>query len=417
MTDELILITERIDDIPLLLAQLARMGVGPLLDEHFATHGNWNGLSLGEVSTVWLAFILSQGDHRLSHVQPWTEARIHLLSKCLERPVRGLDVTDDRLAAVLDALGSDSAWEAFEAALTGGLLRTYDLSATRVRVDSTTAKGHVEVSEAGLFQFGHSKDHRPDLPQVKINLSTLDPLGLPVSTTVVSGERADDPLYIPEIGKVQAAVGQRGLTTIGDCKMAALTTRAHVQASDDYYLCPLSSKQVSAEDLDTLLAPVWTGQQPLSPVYRPVETPPASDEVSEPEKIAEGFGYSHRLTLKRDGRTLEWTEQRWLVQSLTLAERQARTLRQRLSQAQAAIAALTVPRQGKKRFTEPTALATAVEAILAQHRVTGLLQLDYHTQVETRSKRRYRDRPARVEHLQTVTVQVMVDETALEAAD
>jgi transposase len=416
MTDEPTLSIERIDDIPLLLAQLERMEVGPLLDQHFPSHGNWRGLSLGTVSTGWLTFILSQGDHRLSHTQSWAEARLNLLSGCLGCPVRGLDFTDDRLAAVLDALSDDQAWETFEAALSGRLLRTYDLPSSRVRVDSTTAKGYVEVSEGGLFQFGHSKDHRPDLPQLKINLSTLDPLGLPVSTTVVSGERADDPLYVPEIGKVQAVVGQRGLTYIGDCKMAALPTRAYVVTSGDYYLCPLSSKQVSAEAIDTLLAPVWTGQQALTPVYRPVETKPAGDQPAEPEKVAEGFGYPHRVTTDHDRPKLAWTEQRWVIHSLPLAERQARTLRQRLSQAQAAIADLNVPRQGKKRFTEPTTLATAVEAILAQYRVAGLLHLDYQTQVETRAKRQYRERPARLEHRATVTVQTSVAVTALEAA-
>src|SRR5512147_1855703 len=91
-------------------------------------------------------------------------------------------------------LSDDAAGETFEQSLGEQLLRVYDLRGARVRVDSTTAKGYVEVTEAGLFQFGHSKDHRPDLPPVKINLSTLDPLGLPLSTTVVSGEQADDPL-------------------------------------------------------------------------------------------------------------------------------------------------------------------------------------------------------------------------------
>ncbi|MBI3973991.1 MAG: hypothetical protein HY332_22155, partial [Chloroflexi bacterium] len=43
----------------------------------------------------------------------------------------------------------------------------------------------------GLFQFGHRKDHRPDLPQVKVMLSALDPLGLPLTTAVLRGERAD----------------------------------------------------------------------------------------------------------------------------------------------------------------------------------------------------------------------------------
>jgi hypothetical protein len=83
--------TERIDDIPLLLAQLERMQVGLLLDEYFPTHGNWQGLSLGTVSAVWLAFILSEGDHRLNRVQPWVEARRRGLSGCLGQPVRALD--------------------------------------------------------------------------------------------------------------------------------------------------------------------------------------------------------------------------------------------------------------------------------------------------------------------------------------
>jgi len=32
-----------------------------------------------------------------------------------------------------------------------------------------------------MFQLGHRKDHRPDLPQVKISMAVLDPLGLPLT--------------------------------------------------------------------------------------------------------------------------------------------------------------------------------------------------------------------------------------------
>ena len=45
MAETLTIISERVDDMPLLLAQLERMGVQPLLDEYFPTHGNWVGLS------------------------------------------------------------------------------------------------------------------------------------------------------------------------------------------------------------------------------------------------------------------------------------------------------------------------------------------------------------------------------------
>jgi len=43
MAEKLTLISERVDDVPLLLAQLERMGIPPLLDTHFPTHGNGGG--------------------------------------------------------------------------------------------------------------------------------------------------------------------------------------------------------------------------------------------------------------------------------------------------------------------------------------------------------------------------------------
>ncbi|QQS53681.1 MAG: hypothetical protein IPM89_12550 [Candidatus Competibacteraceae bacterium] len=66
----------------------------------------------------------------------------------------------------------------------------------------------------------------------------LDALGLPLTTTVVSGNGADDPLYVPELQRVQATLGAGGKTYIGDGKMGALATRAWIARSGDYYLCP-----------------------------------------------------------------------------------------------------------------------------------------------------------------------------------
>ncbi|MCB0213531.1 MAG: hypothetical protein KDJ52_29580, partial [Anaerolineae bacterium] len=36
------------------------------------------------------------------------------------------------------------------------------------RIDTTTASSYGEVTAEGLLQFGYSKDHRPELGQVKI---------------------------------------------------------------------------------------------------------------------------------------------------------------------------------------------------------------------------------------------------------
>jgi transposase len=137
-----------------------------------------------------------------------------------------------------------------------------------VRLDSTTANGHWSVTEEGLFQFGHRKDHRPDLPQVKIMVSALDPLGLPVATDIVPGQRADAPLYLPAITWVREGLRRRGLLYVGDCQMGALETRAFIQAGGDYYLCPLSETQLSSALLAEYLTPVGTGEQPLSLIHR-----------------------------------------------------------------------------------------------------------------------------------------------------
>src|SRR5213592_3821322 len=129
---------ERIDDIPVIIAQLKKMRVDKLIDTHFPTNGNWTGLSLGGVTVVWVTFILSEGDHRLYHVEPWVKAHQRTLSRCLGRRVKPRDCTDDRLATVLDDLSVTENWGEFECASNQHVIRVYHLQVRMARVDSTT---------------------------------------------------------------------------------------------------------------------------------------------------------------------------------------------------------------------------------------------------------------------------------------
>ncbi len=381
MTEISTLLTERVDDIPLLLAEMERMGLPELVDEGFPPHGNWSGLSPGWVATVWLAHVLSQGDHRLNHVRPWVEQRPTTLATALGRPLDGLDFTDDRLARLLHAFSDDARWRALEDALNPRLLRVYDLYPEQVRLDATTASVDTLVSPEGLFQFGHSKDHRPDLPQVKIMLATLDPLPLPLVTTVVSGERAEDPLYRPVIAQVRATLGRTGLLYLGDCKMAALETRATIQAAGDHYLCPLPEKQLAPEELARYLEPVWEGTQPLTPICRARSEAPSEPApgalAPEPEPIAEGYERAVLQSASVGGKTLTWEERRLIVRSLKQAKAAEEALRARLTKAVAEINALTVWRKGKKRYREEAPLQAAVAAIVKRYQVEGMLQVTY----------------------------------------
>ena len=213
---ESIIKTERIDDLPLLYSQIERMGIPILLDQYFLTHGNWQGLSLGRVLAVWLCHILSQEDHRLSYVQAWVGQRLEALKVITKETIRELDFSDDRLEAALRYLSQDEKWLEFESALGGNLVQVYDLSSETVRLDSTTASSYCGVDENGLFEFGHSKDNRPELRQAKIMLSSLDPLGMPIATEVVAGNKADDNLYIPAVKKVKETLQKCKLLTIGE---------------------------------------------------------------------------------------------------------------------------------------------------------------------------------------------------------
>src|SRR5438876_6032276 len=127
MTEMPTIVSERVDDIPLLLAQMRRMDLPTLVDSYFLTHGNRHGLSLGWTVTVWLAHVLSQADHRLNQVQPWAARRLETLRASSGQPLQELDLTDDRLADVLRTLADDAAWIAFERALGRTLLRVYAL--------------------------------------------------------------------------------------------------------------------------------------------------------------------------------------------------------------------------------------------------------------------------------------------------
>ena len=407
MDENLRVVSERVDDIPLLLAELERMGVSDSLDTYFPTHGNWKGLSLGSVTSIWLSHILSEGDHRLNHVEEWAVHRLESLRCCTGELVGRLDFTDDRLALILRELSKDASWDNFECALNGTLLRVYALTPEVVRLDSTSASGSWEVTEGGLFQFGYSKDHRPDLPQVKVMLSSLDPLGMPLCCEVLSGEKADDPLYIPAIGKVQQTFKKNGLLYIGDAKMASLETRAFIAGSGDYYLCPLPKAQLDAEELESYLHPVWSEVQGLTSIYR--EKPDG-----ELEKLAEGYEQPHTVTAEGDGHSGSWVERHLIVHSLKLAQAAQKSLDKRIAKTREHLLAFNERKRGKKRYHSKEELQPEVEKILQGSQVQDLLEVEYHESGGMRRLRKYKDNPQRWKDERDVKVSVSISKALYE---
>ena len=75
MDPQFSVITERIDDIVLLLHVMMQMELPQLLNEHLPRHWKQQGLDWGWVIVIWITYILSEGDHRKVVVREWVSQR------------------------------------------------------------------------------------------------------------------------------------------------------------------------------------------------------------------------------------------------------------------------------------------------------------------------------------------------------
>jgi len=235
---DLVIITERVDDVALLIGQMITMGLPEVLDRHIPRHWKQRGLSWGWTAVIWLAHILTEGDHRKVAVEVYIKGMQHTLSRLTAQVIQPLDFSDDRLSHLLTHLSKPTYWHQIERDLNERSVEVHALPPEVIRCDATTVSGAHEVTAEGLLQFGHSKDD-PTRPQSKVMMGSLDPLGMPLATAVLSGERADDGLYLALLERIRPGLKRVDLLFVGDCKMSALETRASIVEHHDLYLSPL----------------------------------------------------------------------------------------------------------------------------------------------------------------------------------
>ena len=408
---EVKVIYERVDDIPLLLEMMKQLQLPEIFDAQLGQHGNHTGLSNGWLLTVWLVFILSEGDHCKSHVQEWVWKRRHLFTGLIGTPISWDDFNDDRLGIALRYLSQQNVWEGVEHALWGQTVVVHEFELESVRLDSTTASGYHQAVVEQVMQYGHSKDHRPDLTQLKLMLAVAEPQGQVLASQLYSGEHADDPLYVPMMERVRSIVGKTGLLYTGDCKMAAFETRMDIVAHDDYYLTVLPLTGDTRQEIDTWIGAVVEGAQDATLLW--------DGECL----LGGGYEFTRPLTGQYGGQTVSWTERVQVVRSTSFAHAQSRSLEERLQSAETALKTLTPePGRGKRQIREVDKLQEAIDAVLVQYRVTGLLEMAWQKeeQVKTSYVGRGRggaNRPTRtVRNVRYVITGIQRNETAIEAA-
>jgi len=324
---ELIVITERVDDVALLLAQMMRLGLPEILDQHLPRHWQQQGLSWGWTAVIWLAYILSEGDHRKVAMATYVRGMQQTLGQITAQPIRGLDFSDDRLAHLLKHLSKAKYWQAIEHALNERSMPVYDLSAEVIRCDATTGSACHEVVDGGLVQFGHSKD-APSRPQSKLMTASLDPLGLPLATNVVSGEQADDGFYIPLLERLGQGFEKPGLLVGGDCQMSALDIRAYLSGRQQLYLSPLPLTGTTAKQM-----PQWSSQGIAKDRAGELERVFRTEAQGQEVLVAQGYEVERTCQVQEAEAHREWPERILVGHSPAHGARQGQALEHRLAHA------------------------------------------------------------------------------------
>ena len=117
-----------INDLPLLYSVIKTLGIAGAINNQFKTHGNWVGILPGEILELWLCYILSQCDHRLSGAEEWAKKHLEFL-----RIMSGLsklsihDFSDDKLGSLLGYFSEDKVWGVVEKKVNQNGLGVYRL--------------------------------------------------------------------------------------------------------------------------------------------------------------------------------------------------------------------------------------------------------------------------------------------------
>ena len=140
---------------------------------------------------------------------------------------------DDRLGRALDQL-FDADRGALLSAAVLAMHRCFEVRFDTLHNDSTTisfsgryeaAKGRrIRGRKAPAITYGYSKDHRPDLKQLLLILTTTDDGHVPVAFRLEAGNTADVTTHEATWGELRALTGRSDFLYVADSKLCSMQT-------------------------------------------------------------------------------------------------------------------------------------------------------------------------------------------------
>lgn len=348
---------ERVDDLPIILAVAQKVGIPDAIDEAITKiHGNRTGLSYGRLALGMIGAIGMRCDHRVRPIEEWSVMHRHTLEAAMGIAMGEKDFTDDRLADLLWVLGDPEGQvqDTIEEKVGQRMVRAYRLPSELGRADTTSVSVyHDRDNEEGLLRYGKSKNHRPDLRQFVQLLGTLDPAGIPLTTSTLPGNRADDTTYWPTWQRMERIIGRSDWLFVGDSKLHSAENLARIHRAEGYFLTPIPMKGNVPDEFAE-----WLKSAPNK--LTPVRLPDAKGEM---KVVGHGFEVEREIawTDPETGEEVKVTERVFVVRRNSFQKKQIHTFRERLEKAEEELQAKDGQRVVENREEFEEALREIVE--------------------------------------------------------
>ena len=216
----------------LLLVYLERLGLADVVDRYC---GRVGGISEG---TVFVVIVLNRllFPVPLRHVGEWAgKVGLHLLLGIPDVALLNYDRLVDTLAAV------SGCWEEIATDVTLNAVERFGLRVETIHYDLTSVFFHGAYKESEMVDFGYSRDHRFDKPQVVFALSTTadGEVPLPGACGVHQGNTQDVDTPVEHMRRLQATFRRTDLLVTGDRAMQSAENMLLISRAHGRFLGPL----------------------------------------------------------------------------------------------------------------------------------------------------------------------------------
>jgi transposase len=352
------LVSQTIGGLPIIDAVLDRLGLPALLEQTLpALDGR---VKLAPAAAVRLVVTnLVAGREPLYGLGEWA-ARFEPGLLGLTGDQVGL-LNDDRVGRALEKL-----FDADRASLLTTLVlravTAFDVDTSQLHNDSTSVSLHGTYRAATGFSrggkptaaadFGHSKDHRPDLKQLVFILTVAADGALPLTYRLADGNTSDDPTHVPTWDGLVHLLGKNDFLYVADSKLCSGKAMGHIHGRGGRFVTVLPRSRAedgSFRDWAQTHTPTWTEA-----------TRHPGPRLGEPDQV---YSTTPAPLPSAEGYRIVW------VHSTAKADRDAATRTARIQAGIAALETLAAKLAGPRcrLKTRPAVEAAARDALTTAH--------------------------------------------------